>query len=218
MNPIKSLSILLLFNLVIIRPASSQFNWKLKSSKDSIRVYISDYPESDFKVFKTITTVKNAGLNEIASIILDVAHSERLYPDVRDHQLLVTHSDGHLVHYLQTGLPWPLDDRDGVYQLVSDYSKADKKIHIQIKCLESKLPVKKGVVRMTKGAGFWEIREITNELFEVTYQYHSEPGGDIPSWLVNTSLASVPHQTMVNLKKVIAKGKYKNGRPLDFIK
>jgi len=54
-------------------------------------------------------------------------------------------------------------------------------------------------------------------MVEVLYQVHSEPGGNLPSWLVNSIVVSQPFYTLVKMKKMITRPKYRNAE-YEFIK
>lgn len=195
---------------------TGQIDWTKVSSKDSIIIYTSEVKGSNIKTFKAVTHIHNTSLNEIAGIILDVNNFPEFIPDCINSRILVKHNDGHIIHYVHTKVQWPFEDRDGVYELKVKNNNS-KYISINIKCIDFEYPLKKGVVRMNRGNGHWIINMVDQTNAELTYQYHADPGGKLPAWLVNTSIISVPHRTLLNLKNIVKSGKYKNKMKLDFI-
>lgn len=195
-----------------------QNNWTLISSKDSNYIYTADFPGSSIKAFKIITIIKGTSLNELTNIVMDVANINNLYPDTKNSKLLKKYSESHIEHYIYNKLQWPFEDRDGVFEVKAIYTSSKKSVKINIKCKESDYPSYNGVVRMTKGSGFWEFKEIQKGEIIVTYQYHSEPGGKLPSWLINSSLITFPQNTILNLRKIILSGKYKKAEQFNFLK
>ena len=188
----------------------AQNQWALKKDHNGIRVYTSAVPGSLFKAFRSVCTVHNTSLEEVAAVVLDVSHYDLLFPDTREVRLLEKKSDGHFIHYMVTDAPWPVEDRDGVYELIARQHPENKMITADIRCIRYPVPVKKNVVRMNRGEGQWILTELKDGQVEVSYRYHGEPEGSIPAWLANSSVVSIPYQTMKNLRARIASGQYKN--------
>jgi hypothetical protein len=59
------------------------------------------------------------------------------------------------------------------------------------------------MVRVRKGSGFWELEEDSIGNVKVIYQFHGEPGGEIPSWLANTFVVTHPFKVLENLKSIV---------------
>jgi len=205
-----------LFFLGIFQSVLAQEKWELKKQSDGIVIHTADFKGSDFKVFKAVTTISASGLNEIVAIILDVPNFKNLFPDILDCKILKKTNDGVITHYICNKAPWPVDDRDGIFELKPEYRKAQNEVVVSDNCIEYAYPKKEGTVRMVKGEGFWKITALKNNMFEITYQFHGEPAGKIPSWLANSFVVDQPYQTLKNLKLIIASGKYKNAK-VDFL-
>lgn len=188
----------------------SQERWVLRKDQNGIRVYTSEIQGSLFKAFRSVCNIHSSSLDEVTAAILDIENYDQLFPDTKNVLLLEKKSAGHFIHYMITDAPWPVEDRDGVYELKAQKQPGKPKVTAEIKCIRYQYPMKKGVVRMSRGEGRWEITELIEGQVEVRYQYHGEPEGSVPAWLANTSLVSIPYQTMKNLKKFIQSGKYRN--------
>ncbi|HMT30500.1 MAG TPA: START domain-containing protein [Bacteroidia bacterium] len=196
--------------------AQDQYKWELKKESDGIFVYTADVKGSEYKVFKAITTISSSGMHEIAASILDASNCKLIYPDTRECYQIKKYSDGNFLQYQLSDIQWPAEDRDGVYEIKSQYQKDGNELTVFINCIQYDLPKRKHVVRMTEGSGFWKIRETRKGYYEVIYQYHANPAGSIPIWLVNIFLETNPLKTMQNLKSSITRGDFKNVK-LDFI-
>jgi hypothetical protein len=196
---------------------NAQENWELRKESDGIRVYTSEIPESSYKAFRAECEIKADNITAIAAAILDVKNYILWMPDTEEATLIKKFDDSHDIHYVLTGAPWPVNDRDGVYEQKASYFKIENKVVIQLDCLtEYDFPKKNKVVRMTVGTGYWEISDSGNGKFKLIYQYHAEPGGSIPAWLANTSVVDIPFDLMTNLRAMIEEGKYDDAK-LDFI-
>lgn len=205
---------LILTFVVLCNDVRSQYNWEYKTKDDSITVYVSEVANSSFKAFRASLIIEATSLDEIVAILIDVENFDKLFPDIRESRLLKKYSENHIIHYLKNNAPWPVDDREGIFELKGVYSPPF--VQINLNCIDYDYPVTNGVVRMTKGTGFWKVTKTGKNVFEVIYQYHGEPSGKIPAWLANTMVVDHPINTLNNLKKIIAGGKYRNAQ-VDFI-
>ena len=203
--------------LLLSFQVQSQSDWELKKDESGIRVYTCKREGSSFKAFKVLTEIETKNIASIASAILDVENYINWMPDTGEAILIKWFDDSHDIHYVRTGAPWPLSDRDGVYEQKATYHEEENRVVIEINALkEYDYPKENKVVRMTVGYGFWEITRTGTGRFKIVYDYQADPGGNIPAWLANTSVVKIPHEMMVNLKEIIENGKYDDAQ-LDFI-
>jgi len=72
------------------------------------------------------------------------------------------------------------------------------------------VPEKKGVVRIKNSTGKWVITPGGSGQVKVEYSLHVDPGGNIPSWLVNMFAAEGPVQEFKKLRIQVQKAAYKN--------
>ena len=211
------LSIFQLLSFILFYSLSfAQESWELKKKQPDLLIYTSPYPGSDFKSFKAVQNLKG-GMKEVSAILLDVEHYTDLFPDALEGKMIQKFSDGHFIHYLATDVPWPVDDRSGIYEITTDFNREINEITINVKCIPYKYNETLKTVRMSSGNGYWKIRQLSAGNTEVTFQYHAEPAGSIPAWLANSFVVDHPYKTMQNLKRILASGKYKSAE-VDFLK
>ncbi len=194
----------------------SQFKWELKKQSSGISVYTSDVAGSEFKAFKAVSTLQASHISEIVAPLLDVPNASKLFPDTKESKFLKKTNDGNFIQYQITEAPWPVDDREGIFEINSEYNKANNEVIILLKCIKYDYPLSSNAVRMTEGAGFWKIKEVKEGFFEITYQFHANPAGKIPSWLANSFVVETPFKTLQNLREILLSGSYKTAK-LDFI-
>jgi hypothetical protein len=196
---------------------SAQCNWELKKETKDIQVYTCKKPESPFKAFQVHAVFETKNIASIAAAILDVENYVNWMPDAEEAVVIKKFTDGHDIHYIRTGAPWPVDDRDGVYEQQAVYLKDKNRVVIEINALKGyDYPEKDKVVRMISGSGFWEITKAGSGKFKLFYEYFPNPGGNVPAWLVNASVVKIPFKMMENLKKIVEKGAYDDAQ-LDFM-
>ncbi len=156
---------------------------------------------SSFDEFKGVTILPDVTLNDVLNIILDVENYDELFPDCINPKILKREGNWYDIHYVQTNGPFPVKDRDSVFEQWTEIDRNGKHARITLKPLPDYIPEKENMVRIRKGTGFWDLTEDDHKNVTVTYQFHGEPGGNIPSWLANTFVVSHPFETLKNLKK-----------------
>lgn len=174
--------------------------WILKKEKNGIEIYTRNVEGSSFDEFKGITTIVKSSLKEVLAVITDVNNYATLYPDCMNSKLLKKEGEYYDIHYIQTKGPFTIKDRDSVFEQKTEVGKNGKYARVTLKPLPGYIAENKDMVRVREGSGFWELEEDDNGNVKVTYQYHGEPGGDIPSWLANSFVETHPLQTLKNLK------------------
>jgi len=189
---------LLLILLVLIPFPESE--WELKKNKDGIEVFTRSVNGSSFDEFKGITTIENCSLDTVLAVILDVKNYESLFPDCMNPKVLKQEGKFYNIHYIQVKAPWPVKNRDTVYEEKAVIDKNGKHAIVTLKPLPDFIVEEEKFVRIREGYGFWEIEEDENGNVQVIYQFHGEPGGEIPAWLANSFVVTQPFETLVNLK------------------
>ena len=117
--------------------------------------------------------------------------------------LLKEINENQLIAYTLNNAPWPISDRDAVVLNTISHNKPQGSVTIYIEGKPSYIPEKPGIVRVKKIEGFWKFRQSENEITQVIYEVHSEPGGNIPSWLINQIVVTQPFNTLRNMKKML---------------
>ena len=185
--------------------ADSESNWQLEKDTSGIEVYTRSTPASDFKEFKAITKVK-AEMNFVFATIIDPTRLTHWMADTL-HAEVLNQTQGEQSAYIIQGVPFPLTNRDGVFDYSVDKSQANA-ITIHIRSGDPNIKANKDYIRIRDAKGYWLIERQMNENSEtetlVTYQMLLDPGGTVPSWLANSQVVNVPFTTLKNLHKEVA--------------
>ncbi len=114
------------------------------------------------------------------------------------------------IMYTVNEAPWPVSDRDSIVESEIVQNKKSGVVHISLIGLPNYLPERKKLVRVEKINGFWRFIPLKRNRVKVVYQVHTEPGGNLPSWLVNSVVVNQPFQTLGNMRKIVKQPKYHN--------
>jgi hypothetical protein len=118
-------------------------------------------------------------------------------------------SPSELYYYSEINMPWPTANRDFVAHLTVTQDPVTKVISIDGPAVQGMVPQKKGIVRIEHSTGKWTITPWGSDRLKVEYTLHCEPGGNIPSWMVNMFATEGPLQVFRELKIQIQKPVYK---------
>lgn len=192
----------------------AQGEWELKKEEDGIKVYTKYVDNSDIKAYKA-EAVLEGKLSSFIAVLKDVNAYNDLF-DSADHVELIEETDTFHMHYLQTKVPWPISDRDGVYTNTYRQHYGTKAVTIDIASVDGVRPEEDGYVRIKDMKGYWLFYPVSNNAVEVTYEVHADPGGNVPSWVINMFLVDTPLSDIKNLQEQARLPKYAN-RKFDFL-
>lgn len=189
--------------------AQTKDGWELKRDKGGIKVYVRDSPDSKIKELKFTTKVE-ASLSTIAAVLTHVeGFDDWVYASV-DSKTIKKASDTEVYYYTEIDFPWPFENRDLVLHSKFWQDAKTLAIHSQTTSAHWMEDNKKGLVRITKADLKWSFTPLGNGIVKVDYYLNSDPGGNIPAWMVNLAADQGPLQTMVKFKEMLEKEKYKN--------
>lgn len=204
----KILFIALLLVLKLI-PASAQSDWKLKIEKEGIKIYTSTVPDSKVRAIK-VEADFNATASQMVALVMNIKNSTDWVYHLKSGILIKQVSPSELYYYSEVNLPWPTANRDFVVHLKVNQNQDTKVVTIDGPAVPGFVPVQKGIVRVSDSNGRWIITPSGNDQIKVVYTIHVNPGGSLPSWLVNMFATEGPLKIFENIKSQLQKPMYKN--------
>jgi len=200
---------LLLLLVLKLSPASAQTDWKLVTDKEGIKVYTSIVPDSKIKAIKVECDL-DATPAQLVALIMDVKTATDWVYHTKSAVVVKQVSPSELYYYSEINLPWPAANRDFVAHLTVSQNPDTKVVTIQGPAVPGLVPAKTGVVRIDHSDGKWVITPTGADEVKVVYTIHVDPGGDLPSWLVNMFATEGPVHIFRNLKVELQKPAFKN--------
>lgn len=199
----------LLFAVFSLQSVNAQNEWVLKKDKENIQIYVKKVDGYNMKAFKGVTEMETT-VSSLLAVIMDIPDFANWAPNTKQAKILEQKGETQLVYYILTGAPWPVNDRDGIYTFKAQKDTKSGGVIIQTGCSPSFVPEKKGIVRIKYSKGSWQLIPLENGHVKVIYENHSEPGGNIPAWLTNSSVVDVPFSALKNIKEQVKRSKYQN--------
>lgn len=205
---------LIILSLFYITTNFAQAEWELKKEDDGVKVYTREIEGSSLKAFKAEAVMKGK-LSSFVAVLQDVESYIYLFNDMTE-ATLIEITDTFHIHVTETNVPWPVDDRYGVYSNSYSQRYDHKTVTVKVNALEGYTSDRKGKVRITKAKGQWTIHPVGDDNVDVTFEMHVEPGGSVPTWMINMFLVDTPLKDMKTLRERVMLPQYQN-KEFDFL-
>lgn len=199
---------LLLLNLLLVSSINifSQ-NWKFEFEKDGVKVWTRKLDWSAIKEFKGETTI-NTNLGSVLYVLDDVENYPKWVYNCIQAYRVRKDSDYKGFIYSAIKTPWPVTNRDMVYQYSVSQNKTTLEVTLNVMAVKGMVP-DKGFVRMTYMKSSYTLTPIEKNKVKVVFQNHSDPAGDVPLSIVNKFITDTPYYTLLNLRKMIENPHFK---------
>lgn len=181
-------------------------SWERLSDGDGIVVHKRKLPGSKFVEFRGTGTI-DAPVSKILNVLLDTPRKLEWVDRAVEARDIRTLSPVERVEYNRTSAPWPVKDRDFLFQAKAFPNLRDKTVLITLKSIEDEaVPVDPCCVRGELARSSYFLKAIKGgTATELTVQIHADPRGAVPSWIVNMIQKSWPRKTMQALREQVAK-------------
>ena len=220
MDVVKMLKIGLLWGLLLPQFCFAG-EWALAKDKNGIQVYLAEMKDSDIRQFKVQLTV-DASLDTVIAVMNDAEACPRWFHQCHEHLVIKQISFHERYVYQKTDFPFPVDDRIVISHLKINQDSETKSIRVEMNSVADycqtkntdicrKINKQDGTV-VTKAAGFYLFQPLTDNKTRILFQYHMEPAGALPKWLINSLLVDAPFNSMDNLRRMLKLEKYQQAR------
>lgn len=194
--------------LLVAFPSFSQ-EWNLKKDEDGIKIYTRLAPGSEYEDVRCTLKIK-ARLSSFTAMLKDVQGYTEWAFNCLEAKLLETINDTVQIFYTHTYLPWPASDRDFILRMSIKQDPKTLAVKTKSYCVKGYVEEKEGLVRVLNLENAWKLTPKLGGFLEVDYFASLGPGGDVPAWLINSTVTYGPLQTMQKVRKLLEGGKYKN--------
>lgn len=188
-------------------------DWRLVRDEDGVRVHMRREPGSPFQAFRASAKIR-APFERLLAVMADTPNNCLWMHGCGRSLVLKQLSLTERYVYQVNQVPAPLWPRDMIMHSRARINAARDEVTISLSaaprfCDGEKLPACKGrdqqsaaadFVRIERAEGFYRLRKLDDNLVEVTWQMHAEPGGDISGWMADFGLADIPLKTLSALR------------------
>lgn len=185
--------------------------WELVKNKNEIKVYTRSVPISPIKSFRGVTEL-DTDLSTMVAFFMDVKSYTKWMKLCKSAEKLAEATDHGWYQHTVNNPPWPVMLRDCI---VRTYWSQDLETHVVIfefYNYPDYIPEIKGHVRAPEIMGYYSLTPQKNGKVELAYEALADPGGWIPTWIVNWGLVATPYSTLLKIRKMMPMDQYKGQR------
>uniref|UniRef100_A0A8C5JWS9 Phosphatidylcholine transfer protein n=2 Tax=Jaculus jaculus TaxID=51337 RepID=A0A8C5JWS9_JACJA len=168
------------------QPALAGADWQRLVEASGITIYrLLDQPTGLYE-YKVFGVLENCPPALLADVYMDLEYRKQWDQYVKE--LYEKDCDGQMVAYWEVKYPFPMCNRDYVYiRQRRDLDVEGRKIHVVLAKSISvpQFPEKSGVIRVKQYKQSLAIESDGKTGSKVFMCYFDNPGGQIPSWLIN---------------------------------
>ncbi len=189
--------------IILIAPMFLSFQeneWRLDKNKNEVKVYTREIEGFQVRQFK-VESHTSASITRIDDLLRNISEYESWMPDVTSAKILEQPDENTYIYHMTINSPFPVNDRDLVTKMTFAYP-TENSLRITYEGLPDYYPEQDKHVRISHFRGFWEFTETGDETV-IRNQFLTDPSGSIPSWVINSFMASNPYNTVIALKKEI---------------
>ncbi len=189
--------------------------WELAAQDEDkdIQIFTRTVEGSVLKEFKGVTRIK-APVSAFVALLKDSEAATEWMHNIAEYKVMETTEGGKIV-YTVNNTPWPVTNRDNYSRSVTT-ADADGTVKTMITGVPDYQAVNEDYIRMPALNGSWTFSPKEEGMTEVTYQMHADPGGSLPTFLINAIVVKTPKNTLANLHDIVLEEKYQ-GQTFDFI-
>ena len=125
-------------------------------------------------------------------------------------------SDVEMLYYTRLDFPWPMNDRDLVMHTKMAQDPVSKIITLSSTAVPDKVSQNPDCIRIINATTKWTLFPSKSGWMYLEYYLNSDPGGNLPDWLVNMAIDMGPRETIKGIKKLLALPTYKDVK-LDYV-
>lgn len=178
---------------------ASAEGWTLAADEGGIRIWTKLEGSRPIKSYRTETIV-DASIERVAEILLDFDHYAAWARAVSESRTIGRPSREGVLGYIRTDLPFPVADRDAVQRAILRRD-SDGKVRIELRSVPDAIPAVSSVVRMVDADAVIELEPLPDGRTRIRQSGYSDPGGSVPSFIINFFIVDGPLQMIQDLRK-----------------
>lgn len=206
----------LLASVLYLPLACAAGDWQLKVADREAGIEVfSRASEQGYPEFRGVTRVQSR-LSGFVALFKDLEHMPDWAYRIRKAERLKVISETESYVHTVNSLPLPLYDRDVIVHSTITQDAGTLQVTFRGSGVPDFAPKDERYVRMPVVESSWTFTPLVDGMVEVVFQGYGDPGGSLSSvllaWFVRLSISEAPYQTMLQMKKYVARPEYQAAR------
>ena len=179
---------------------------ELRKSAEEIAVYTCKMEDSKINSIQSSFTL-SATMAELSKALLELDDFPKWQYKITKTELLKRISKDEFIYRAELETPWPVSNRDLILHVKLSPGTNQGEYYFSALGRPDFIPPREGFVRIPLSEAHWYITVVDQNTLKIKHSILIDPGGSIPAWLMNLSLAEGPFQTFKNLREYLEEGK-----------
>jgi hypothetical protein len=193
----------LLIHLLLLTDNLTGQPWEFIKERDGIKIYTRSEETNPVKSFKGEMDL-HTDIEKMSKVIGNIETFEWWDEAISEIKVLAFEKEKFIRYYLVYDVQWPFSDRDlCVESLITNDSVTGKRV-VRATPLSGVIPEKPDIVRIKNYWQQWTMQPEDNGIIHVVLEGSVDPGGNIPSWLVNMVITDTPLNIMRKVRETVA--------------
>jgi hypothetical protein len=183
--------------------ANINTNWEKIKERNGVTVFKGEVVNSPIVAFRGSTTI-DANIVKVVSVLRDDAKKPEWISDLAETEVILQKNILQKLEYNRTKAPWPLQDRDFIYNADVKINKEKGEVEVSISsATHADYPVRAGVVRGELTASRYFMRSVDGgKKTYIEVEILADPKGSVPKWVVNIFQSMWPSNTLSNIRRI----------------
>jgi hypothetical protein len=186
--------------LFVFSTVHAQDTWELRRNEQGITIYSRRLGKL---VELRLLCEFDASPEQLTNQLLNIPNYTNWVYGNRRSDIIKRINDHDIIYFTESHLPWPIQDRDLVIELNIMPATQSSPLIIQAKSIEGILPPKPHFIRVPYSLATWRISPLPGNKTKLDYTFSLDPGGSIPAWIVNWTIATGPYRSFLKLQDIM---------------
>lgn len=180
----------LFFIALMMNASAAADDWELRKDRDGIRVYTKLREGSGIYMYKVITSIRMKP-ERVYEQVVDFRENLK-YMELVDSLAFLDHlKNERYINYMRFDMPWPVKNREMVMDMKVQFSPDS--IRLDSNDRPDRIKYNENIITVEDFHEEWIIKSLGDTgNTQVTVTGWINPGGSIPTWLVNIVSARTP--------------------------
>jgi hypothetical protein len=178
----------------------AQGNWELKKNEAGIEVYTRKAATGNLRELRVVCELY-ATRAQLINTLRNIDNYNAWVFSNKKSTILKTIDSNKIIYYTQTRLPWPIKDRDLVLEL--NINPSPDELNVIVKSIPDYTPKNNGYIRVPYSLAQWKVVQAPHNKLKVDYTFSVDPGGSIPAWIANATMAIGPFNSFLKLRDLL---------------
>lgn len=184
--------------------AAADSSWKVLKSADGVEISSRPSPGSPINDIRSVTKIKGS-LDSVVALLRDYQARPKWDAMCGEIKVLKQDVSGETV-YVHNKLPWPVTDRDLVMRVEWKQDPTTGVVSQHAIGVPDAAPPHEGRVRFASFINDWTLTPMADGTIVVESIAHADPGGPMPTWMINNLSTDAPLEAMKKIKAIASAG------------